>query len=80
MKNEDFSMRGLLDDLDDDEIWGASHTLTSCGKAISIETASLSEYARYVLRTICQQVICKILLLAFLIDHISFWQKSDGCC
>ncbi|XP_059587021.1 mediator of RNA polymerase II transcription subunit 12-like protein isoform X5 [Alligator mississippiensis] len=55
LKNEDFSMRGLLDDLDDDEIWGASHTLTSCGKAISIETASLSEYARYVLRTICQQ-------------------------
>uniref|UniRef100_A0A7M4EH02 Mediator complex subunit 12L n=1 Tax=Crocodylus porosus TaxID=8502 RepID=A0A7M4EH02_CROPO len=55
LKNEDFSMRGLLDDLDDDEIWGASHTLTSCGKAISVETASLSEYARYVLRTICQQ-------------------------
>ncbi|XP_026505701.1 mediator of RNA polymerase II transcription subunit 12-like protein [Terrapene carolina triunguis] len=54
LKNEDFTMRGLLDDLNDDEIWGASHTL-KCGKAISIETASLSEYARYVLRTICQQ-------------------------
>uniref|UniRef100_A0A8C8SFF5 Mediator complex subunit 12L n=1 Tax=Pelusios castaneus TaxID=367368 RepID=A0A8C8SFF5_9SAUR len=53
LKNEDFTMRGLLDDIDD-EIWGASHTL-KCGKAISIETASLSEYARYVLRTICQQ-------------------------
>ncbi|XP_073215782.1 mediator of RNA polymerase II transcription subunit 12-like protein isoform X12 [Lepidochelys kempii] len=55
LKNEDFTMRGLLDDLNDDEIWGASHTL-KCGKAISIETASLSEYARYVLRTICQQL------------------------
>uniref|UniRef100_A0A8C3SW21 Mediator complex subunit 12L n=1 Tax=Chelydra serpentina TaxID=8475 RepID=A0A8C3SW21_CHESE len=54
LKNEDFTMRGLLDDLNDDEIWGASHAL-KCGKAISIETASLSEYARYVLRTICQQ-------------------------
>uniref|UniRef100_A0A8C3I0I4 Mediator complex subunit 12L n=1 Tax=Chrysemys picta bellii TaxID=8478 RepID=A0A8C3I0I4_CHRPI len=54
LKNEDFTMRGLLDDLNDDEIWGASHSL-KCGKAISIETASLSEYARYVLRTICQQ-------------------------
>uniref|UniRef100_A0A452IWQ1 Uncharacterized protein n=1 Tax=Gopherus agassizii TaxID=38772 RepID=A0A452IWQ1_9SAUR len=54
LKNEDFTLRGLLDDLNDDEIWGAPHTL-KCGKAISIETASLSEYARYVLRTICQQ-------------------------
>uniref|UniRef100_A0A8C3PJG0 Mediator complex subunit 12L n=1 Tax=Calidris pygmaea TaxID=425635 RepID=A0A8C3PJG0_9CHAR len=46
---------GLLDELNEDEIWGSSHTLKSCGKAVSIETASLSEYARYVLRTICQQ-------------------------
>lgn len=52
-------MRGLLEDLNEDEMWGSSHTLKSCGKAVSIETASLSEYARYVLRTICQQVICK---------------------
>uniref|UniRef100_A0A8C0EP70 Mediator complex subunit 12L n=1 Tax=Bubo bubo TaxID=30461 RepID=A0A8C0EP70_BUBBB len=50
-----FHMRGLLDELNEDEIWGSSHTLKSCGKAVSIETASLSEYARYVLRTICQQ-------------------------
>uniref|UniRef100_A0A8B9Q726 Mediator complex subunit 12L n=1 Tax=Apteryx owenii TaxID=8824 RepID=A0A8B9Q726_APTOW len=55
LKSEDFTMRGLLDELNEDEIWGSSHTLKSCGKAISIETASLSEYARYVLRTICQQ-------------------------
>uniref|UniRef100_A0A8C4V7E0 Mediator complex subunit 12L n=1 Tax=Falco tinnunculus TaxID=100819 RepID=A0A8C4V7E0_FALTI len=54
-KSEDFHMRGLLDELNEDEIWGSSHTLKSCGKAVSIETASLSEYARYVLRTICQQ-------------------------
>uniref|UniRef100_A0A8B9CPD6 Mediator complex subunit 12L n=1 Tax=Anser brachyrhynchus TaxID=132585 RepID=A0A8B9CPD6_9AVES len=52
---EDFTMRGLLEDLNEDEMWGSSHTLKSCGKAVSIETASLSEYARYVLRTICQQ-------------------------
>uniref|UniRef100_A0A670IRE9 Mediator complex subunit 12L n=1 Tax=Podarcis muralis TaxID=64176 RepID=A0A670IRE9_PODMU len=39
-----------------DEIWdAASHSLKSCGKPFSIETASLSEYARYVLRSICQQ-------------------------
>ncbi|NXU51187.1 MD12L protein, partial [Turnix velox] len=55
LKTEDFHMRGLLDELKEDEIWGSSHTLKSCGKAVSIETASLSEYARYVLRTICQQ-------------------------
>ncbi|XP_054061103.1 mediator of RNA polymerase II transcription subunit 12-like protein isoform X7 [Rissa tridactyla] len=55
LKTEDFHMRGLLDELNEDEIWGSSHTLKSCGKAVSIETASLSEYARYVLRTICQQ-------------------------
>ncbi|NXF68235.1 MD12L protein, partial [Ciccaba nigrolineata] len=55
LKSEDFHVRGLLDELNEDEIWGSSHTLKSCGKAVSIETASLSEYARYVLRTICQQ-------------------------
>ncbi|NWW53563.1 MD12L protein, partial [Pedionomus torquatus] len=55
LKSEDLHMRGLLDELNEDEIWSSSHTLKSCGKAVSIETASLSEYARYVLRTICQQ-------------------------
>ncbi|XP_030311777.1 mediator of RNA polymerase II transcription subunit 12-like protein [Calypte anna] len=55
LKGEDFQMRGLLDELSEDGVWGSSHTLKSCGKAVSIETASLSEYARYVLRTICQQ-------------------------
>uniref|UniRef100_A0A663E5W8 Mediator complex subunit 12L n=1 Tax=Aquila chrysaetos chrysaetos TaxID=223781 RepID=A0A663E5W8_AQUCH len=55
LKSEEFHVRGLLDELNEDEIWGSSHTLKSCGKAVSIETASLSEYARYVLRTICQQ-------------------------
>ncbi|NXT74315.1 MD12L protein, partial [Zapornia atra] len=55
LKGEDFPMRGLLDELNEEDIWGASHALKACGKAVSIETASLSEYARYVLRTICQQ-------------------------
>ncbi|XP_017589904.1 PREDICTED: mediator of RNA polymerase II transcription subunit 12-like protein [Corvus brachyrhynchos] len=55
LKSEEFHVRGFLDELSEEEIWGSSHTLKSCGKAVSIETASLSEYARYVLRTICQQ-------------------------
>ncbi|XP_072474419.1 mediator of RNA polymerase II transcription subunit 12-like protein isoform X5 [Notamacropus eugenii] len=55
LKSEDFTMRGLLDDMNDDDIWNASQSMKPCGKAVSIETASLSEYARYVLRTICQQ-------------------------
>ncbi|XP_009072261.1 PREDICTED: mediator of RNA polymerase II transcription subunit 12-like protein [Acanthisitta chloris] len=55
LKSEEFHMRGFLDELSEEEIWSSSHTLKSCGKAVSIETASLSEYARYVLRTICQQ-------------------------
>uniref|UniRef100_A0A8U7MLX7 Mediator complex subunit 12L n=1 Tax=Corvus moneduloides TaxID=1196302 RepID=A0A8U7MLX7_CORMO len=53
--SEEFHVRGFLDELSEEEIWGSSHTWKSCGKAVSIETASLSEYARYVLRTICQQ-------------------------
>ncbi|NXB33034.1 MD12L protein, partial [Eulacestoma nigropectus] len=55
LKSEEFHVRGFLDELSEEEIGGSSHTLKSCGKAVSIETASLSEYARYVLRTICQQ-------------------------
>ncbi|NWU65403.1 MD12L protein, partial [Pterocles burchelli] len=55
VKSEDFHMRSLLEELHEDEVWASSHALKSCGKAVSIETASLSEYARYVLRTICQQ-------------------------
>ncbi|XP_021252421.1 mediator of RNA polymerase II transcription subunit 12-like protein isoform X8 [Numida meleagris] len=55
VKNEELPVRGLLEELPEDEAWGSSHALKSCGKAVSIETASLSEYARYVLRTICQQ-------------------------
>ncbi|XP_061493052.1 mediator of RNA polymerase II transcription subunit 12-like protein [Rhineura floridana] len=56
LKKSDYSVRRLLGDLNDDEIWdAASHSFKSCGKPFSIETASLSEYARYVLRSICQQ-------------------------
>lgn len=76
MKSEDFHMRGLLDELNEDEIWGSSHTLKSCGKAVSIETASLSEYARYVLRTICQQVTCKTTLLSSFGETMLFYLKS----
>ncbi|KAF6120311.1 mediator complex subunit 12L [Phyllostomus discolor] len=55
LKNDDFSMRGLRRDGNADDIWTASQNSKSCGKSISIETANLREYARYVLRTICQQ-------------------------
>lgn len=76
LKSEEFHMRGLLDELNEDEIWGSSHTLKSCGKAVSIETASLSEYARYVLRTICQQVISKTTLLSSFGETVLFCLKS----
>lgn len=56
LKNDDFTMRGLRRDGNADDIWAASQNSKSCGKSISIETANLREYARYVLRTICQQV------------------------
>lgn len=62
VKNEELPVRGLLDEIAEDEMWASSHALKSRGKAVSIETASLSEYARYVLRTICQQVMCKAAL------------------
>ncbi|KAM3835504.1 LOW QUALITY PROTEIN: mediator of RNA polymerase II transcription subunit 12-like protein [Vipera latastei] len=54
LKNSDYSVQRLLGDLNDDEIWEAT-SKTLYGKTISIETATLSEYARYVLRSICQQ-------------------------
>ncbi|KAB1283515.1 Mediator of RNA polymerase II transcription subunit 12-like protein [Camelus dromedarius] len=55
IKNDDFAVRGLRRDGNADDIWAASQNSKSCGKSISIETANLREYARYVLRTICQQ-------------------------
>ncbi|XP_042676478.1 mediator of RNA polymerase II transcription subunit 12-like protein isoform X8 [Centrocercus urophasianus] len=55
VKSEELPVRGLLDEIPGDEMWASSHALKSRGKAVSIETASLSEYARYVLRSICQQ-------------------------
>ncbi|XP_058517419.1 mediator of RNA polymerase II transcription subunit 12-like protein isoform X1 [Ochotona princeps] len=55
LKNDDFNIRGLRRDGNADDIWPASQNSKSCGKSVSIETANLREYARYVLRTICQQ-------------------------
>uniref|UniRef100_A0A8C6Y1A0 Mediator complex subunit 12L n=1 Tax=Naja naja TaxID=35670 RepID=A0A8C6Y1A0_NAJNA len=54
LKNSDYSVQRLLGDLNDDKIWKAT-SKSLYGKTISIETATLSEYARYVLRSICQQ-------------------------
>lgn len=56
LKNEDFGMRGLRRDGNAEDAWATSQNSKSYGKSISIETANLREYARYVLRTICQQV------------------------
>uniref|UniRef100_A0A8C5YGC0 Mediator complex subunit 12L n=1 Tax=Microcebus murinus TaxID=30608 RepID=A0A8C5YGC0_MICMU len=55
LKNDDFTMRGLRRDGNADDVWTAAQNSKACGKSISIETANLREYARYVLRTICQQ-------------------------
>ncbi|NXP44922.1 MD12L protein, partial [Heliornis fulica] len=55
LKSEELPVRGLVEELNEDEVWPSSHTLKARGKAAAMESASLSEYARYVLRTICQQ-------------------------
>ncbi|XP_040610320.1 mediator of RNA polymerase II transcription subunit 12-like protein isoform X6 [Mesocricetus auratus] len=55
LKNDDFSMRGIRRDGNAEDAWATSQNSKSYGKSISIETANLREYARYVLRTICQQ-------------------------
>lgn len=55
LKSEDFAMRGLRREGNAEELWTASQNSKACGKSISVETANLREYARYVLRTICQQ-------------------------
>ncbi|EGV96700.1 Mediator of RNA polymerase II transcription subunit 12-like protein, partial [Cricetulus griseus] len=55
LKNDDFNMRGLRRDGNAEDAWATSQNSKSYGKSISIETANLREYARYVLRTICQQ-------------------------
>lgn len=52
LKGSGFSHPGGVDDLMDDEL-GAKKP---GGRAVSIETASLDVYAKYVLRSICQQV------------------------
>uniref|UniRef100_A0A8C9PYV4 Mediator complex subunit 12L n=1 Tax=Spermophilus dauricus TaxID=99837 RepID=A0A8C9PYV4_SPEDA len=55
LKNDDFTMRSLRREGAAEDVWPASHSSKPCAKSISIETANLREYARYVLRTICQQ-------------------------
>lgn len=52
LKGSGFSHPGGVDDLMEDEL-GAKK---SAGRTVSIETASLDIYAKYVLRSICQQV------------------------
>ncbi|XP_048397889.2 mediator of RNA polymerase II transcription subunit 12-like protein isoform X1 [Stegostoma tigrinum] len=45
----------ILDDITDDDVLSSTKIPKSIRRAVSIETANLSEYARFVLRTICQQ-------------------------
>uniref|UniRef100_A0A8C9I221 Mediator complex subunit 12L n=1 Tax=Piliocolobus tephrosceles TaxID=591936 RepID=A0A8C9I221_9PRIM len=83
LKNDDFTMRGLRCDGNADDIWTASQNPKSCGKSISIETANLREYARYVLRTICQQGSGSVAEMNNLLDNIAkatievFQQSAD---
>ncbi|MBZ3878408.1 Mediator of RNA polymerase II transcription subunit 12-like protein [Sciurus carolinensis] len=55
LKNDDFTLRSLRREGTAEDVRSASHGAKPCAKSISIETANLREYARYVLRTICQQ-------------------------
>ena len=66
-------MRGLRRDGNAEDIWTASQNSKSCGKSISIETANLREYARYVLRTICQQVFFRFNLPLSVL--LFFWRE-----
>lgn len=75
LKNEDFTMRGLRRDGNAEDIWTASQNSKSCGKSISIETANLREYARYVLRTICQQVFFRF-NLPFTLSVLLFFRRG----
>ncbi|KAM4772759.1 mediator of RNA polymerase II transcription subunit 12-like protein [Rhinophrynus dorsalis] len=54
-KHDKVSASCIMEDTTDGELLAAHKTIRSSGKPIEIETASLSEYAKYVLRTICQQ-------------------------
>lgn len=52
LKGSGFSHPGGVDDLMDDELG----TRKAGGRVVTVETASLDIYAKYVLRSICQQV------------------------
>ncbi|XP_075426563.1 mediator of RNA polymerase II transcription subunit 12-like protein isoform X3 [Ascaphus truei] len=54
-KHDPVTMSSVLEAPPDEELLAAPITIKPPEKSIVIETASLSEYARYVLRTICQQ-------------------------
>uniref|UniRef100_A0A4W3IBV9 Mediator complex subunit 12L n=1 Tax=Callorhinchus milii TaxID=7868 RepID=A0A4W3IBV9_CALMI len=61
LSNDTFSVTsllapiGMLDEVAEEEMLSPTKNSKSIGRTISIETANLSEYARFVLRTICQQ-------------------------
>lgn len=75
MKNEDFGMRGLRRDGNAEDAWATSQNSKSYGKSISIETANLREYARYVLRTICQQVLIQFQMASTLNMYLIFGRQ-----
>lgn len=52
LKGSGFSHPAGLDDISEDDMGSKKGS----GRAVSIETASLDVYAKYVLKSICQQV------------------------
>lgn len=56
LKGSGFTVTGGSEELPEEEGGGGSGGRRQGGRTISVETASLDVYAKYVLRSICQQV------------------------
>lgn len=56
LKGSGFTVTGGTEELPEEEGGGGSGGRRQGGRNISVETASLDVYAKYVLRSICQQV------------------------
>lgn len=80
LKGSGFSHPAGLDDIGEDDMGSKK----SGGRNISIETASLDVYAKYVLKSICQQVrshesVCFYLFIYFL-EFNAVHLTSLGSC
>lgn len=56
LKGSGFTVTGGTEELPEEEGGGGTGGRRQGGRNISVETASLDVYAKYVLRSICQQV------------------------